>query len=316
MLLSFDRVTKFYGPVIGVNNISCRIGPGITGLLGANGAGKSTLIKLASGQLRPSQGTRADRRARRLEHRRQASPGLQPRHEQLLRGDDRPRVRLHHGPAARLLARRGAQRTGYVLEEVGMADRAGRRLAGCSHGMRQRIKLAQALVHDPWLLLLDEPLAGHRSRRPARDQRAAVPPGRAGQDDSGVEPHPGRDRAACQLDRDDVARPDRGLGHAGRSPQSDAISARWWSRSWPSRRGGWRPCWPSIPTCRASRCATARWSCGRATRCEFFAHVGELVCGHGIDGASGCKRSTPAPTPCSTTCSRGGHETCSAPGPR
>ena len=61
MLLSFDGVTKFYGPVIGVNDISCRVGPGITGLLGANGAGKSTLIKLASGQLRPSQGTRADR---------------------------------------------------------------------------------------------------------------------------------------------------------------------------------------------------------------------------------------------------------------
>src|SRR3990172_5251687 len=57
LLLRFDHVTKFYGPVIGVNDISCRIGPGITGLLGANGAGKSTLIKLASGQLRPSQGS-------------------------------------------------------------------------------------------------------------------------------------------------------------------------------------------------------------------------------------------------------------------
>ena len=50
--LNFDRVTKFYGPVIGVNDISCQVRPGITGLLGANGAGKSTLIKLASGQLR------------------------------------------------------------------------------------------------------------------------------------------------------------------------------------------------------------------------------------------------------------------------
>src|SRR5262245_53995458 len=56
MHLTFDGVTKFYGPVIGVNDISCRIGPGITGLLGANGAGKSTLLKLASGQLRPSLG--------------------------------------------------------------------------------------------------------------------------------------------------------------------------------------------------------------------------------------------------------------------
>ena len=56
MFLTFDHVTKFYGPVIGVNDVSCRIGPGITGLLGSNGAGKSTLMKLASGQLRPHQG--------------------------------------------------------------------------------------------------------------------------------------------------------------------------------------------------------------------------------------------------------------------
>src|SRR5687768_15077046 len=56
MHLTFERVTKFYGPVIGLNDISCRIGPGITGLFGANGAGKSTLMKLASGQLRPSLG--------------------------------------------------------------------------------------------------------------------------------------------------------------------------------------------------------------------------------------------------------------------
>ena len=55
-MLTFDRVTKLYGPVIGVNNVSCRIGPGITGLLGANGAGKSTMLKLASGQLRPTMG--------------------------------------------------------------------------------------------------------------------------------------------------------------------------------------------------------------------------------------------------------------------
>ena len=58
MLLALERVTKFYGAVIGVNDISCRVGPGITGLLGANGAGKSTLIKLASGELSPSRGRR------------------------------------------------------------------------------------------------------------------------------------------------------------------------------------------------------------------------------------------------------------------
>src|SRR5262245_62860510 len=56
MDLTFESVTKFYGPVIGVNDVSCQIGPGITALFGANGAGKSTMLNLASGQLRPSLG--------------------------------------------------------------------------------------------------------------------------------------------------------------------------------------------------------------------------------------------------------------------
>jgi ABC-2 type transport system ATP-binding protein len=160
MLLSFEGVTKFYGAVIGVNNISCRIGPGITGLVGANGAGKSTLIKLASGQLRPSQGQvrigGRDAWSTAAKHHLGYSPDLNSFYEEMtgrqfvcamarLNGFSRAEARL---------------RTEHVLEEVGMADRADRRLAGCSHGMRQRIKLAQALVHDPWLLLLDEPLAG------------------------------------------------------------------------------------------------------------------------------------------------------------
>jgi ABC-2 type transport system ATP-binding protein len=160
MLLSFDRVTKFYGPVIGVNNISCRIGPGITGLLGANGAGKSTLIKLASGQLRPSQGTvrigEHDAWSTAAKHHLGYSPDLNSFYEEMTGREFVDTMARLHG-FSRSEARR---RTDYVLEEVGMADRDRRRLGGCSHGMRQRIKLAQALVHDPWLLLLDEPLAG------------------------------------------------------------------------------------------------------------------------------------------------------------
>jgi ABC-2 type transport system ATP-binding protein len=158
--LTFDRVTKLYGPVIGVNNVSCRIGPGITGLLGANGAGKSTLIKLASGQLRPSQGS-----VRVGEHSAWStaakrdfgySPDLDRFYEEMA-------GREFVYTMARLYGyrrREARERTELALEEVGMTDRAGRRLGGCSHGMRQRIKLAQALVHDPDLLLLDEPLNG------------------------------------------------------------------------------------------------------------------------------------------------------------
>jgi ABC-2 type transport system ATP-binding protein len=160
LLLVLDRVTKFYGPVIGVNNISCRVGPGITGLLGANGAGKSTLIKLSSGQLRPSQGTVRigghNAWSTAAKHHLGYSPDMSSFYEEMTGFEFvYTMARLHGYPRDE-----ARQRTLYVLEEVGMADRAARRLAGCSHGMRQRIKLAQALVHDPWLLLLDEPLSG------------------------------------------------------------------------------------------------------------------------------------------------------------
>ena len=160
MFLSFDCVTKFYGPVIGVNDVSCRIGPGITGLLGANGAGKSTLIKLASGQLRPSLGevrigphsawsTAAKREFG-------YSPDINNFYEEMT-------GREFVYAMTRLYGYRRAEareRTERALAEVGMTSRAERRMAGCSHGMRQRIKLAQALVHDPPILLLDEPLSG------------------------------------------------------------------------------------------------------------------------------------------------------------
>lgn len=160
MHLAFEHVTKFYGPVIGVNDISCRVGPGITGLLGANGAGKSTMMKLASGQLRPSSGKVliGERRAWSAGAKRDLgfSPDLDRFYEEMTGRDFVYAMARLYGFAARDARRR----TELALEEVGMTSRAERRLAGCSHGMRQRIKLAQALVHDPPILLLDEPLTG------------------------------------------------------------------------------------------------------------------------------------------------------------
>jgi ABC-2 type transport system ATP-binding protein len=160
MDLEFDNVTKFYGPVIGVNAISFRLSPGVTGLLGANGAGKSTLMKLASGQLRPSLGTvrigphHAWSTA--AKHHFGYSPDLNSFYEEMTgREFVRCMARLQGFPR-----READRRTELVLEEVGMSERAERRLAGCSHGMRQRIKLAQAMVHDPPILLLDEPMTG------------------------------------------------------------------------------------------------------------------------------------------------------------
>lgn len=160
MDLSFDRVTKFYGPVIGVNDVTCRIRPGITGLLGANGAGKSTLIKLASGQLRPSLGeVRIGlHRAWSSAAKRQFgySPDINSFYEEMTGREFVYAMTRLYGYSRR----EARERTESALAEVGMTPRAGRRLAGCSHGMRQRIKLAQALVHNPPILLLDEPLSG------------------------------------------------------------------------------------------------------------------------------------------------------------
>lgn len=160
MWLTFDHVTKFYGPVIGVNDISCRIGPGITGLFGANGAGKSTMMKLASGQLRPTQGE-----VRLGEHRAWSSaakfhfgfsPDINNFYEEMTGREFIYVMTRLHG----FTVREARRRTEWAIDEVGMADRADRRIGGCSHGMRQRIKLAQALVNDPEILLLDEPMTG------------------------------------------------------------------------------------------------------------------------------------------------------------
>ncbi len=160
MNLTFDNVTKLYGPVIGVNGIHCEIGPGLTGLIGVNGAGKSTLLKLASGQLRPTQGCVRIGRERSWSSAAKAHMGYSPELNRFY--EDMTGWQFVYAMArlSGFTARESRRRTDTILADVGMADRAGRRLGGCSHGMRQRVKLAQAMVHDPDVLLLDEPLAG------------------------------------------------------------------------------------------------------------------------------------------------------------
>jgi len=158
--LVFDGVTKFYGPVIGVNDVSLRVRPGITGLLGANGAGKSTLIKLASGRLRSSLGRVTlggyDARSTRAKRLLGYCPDVNDFYEEMT-GREFVRLMTRLYGYSILETRRRAEQ---ALERVGMSDRADRPLGGCSHGMRQRIKLAQAIAHDPSVLLLDEPLTG------------------------------------------------------------------------------------------------------------------------------------------------------------
>ncbi|MBL8796579.1 MAG: ABC transporter ATP-binding protein [Planctomycetia bacterium] len=159
--LVFERVSKWYGPVIGVNQVTLELRPGVmTGLVGSNGAGKSTLMRLATGQLKPSLGRV---RIRGLD----AWSAEAKRHVGYCPDVDSFYEEMSGRQFVEAMARlcgydRGAavRRAGAALEQVGMAGRAERRLRGYSKGMRQRIKLAQALLHDPELLILDEPLSG------------------------------------------------------------------------------------------------------------------------------------------------------------
>ena len=158
--LRLDSVAKFYGDVLGVNGVSVAIEPGITGLVGPNGAGKSTLMNLIAGLLRPSRGSisvlgmTVDDRAfyRRIGYCTQYDafpPGMTGREfvVGLLRvhGFDR---------------RQALQLAAAALQRVGLGDAARRRIDVYSKGMRQALKLAQAICHGPRVLILDEPLNG------------------------------------------------------------------------------------------------------------------------------------------------------------
>ncbi len=157
----FEDVSKFYGEILGVNRVSFSLEPGITALVGPNGSGKTTLMNLMTGLIQPTRGRVLVR-------------GLSP-------GDPQKFFRhvgyctqfdsFPHGVTgydfiywplrlAGFSHRRAAQLTGEALDLVGMQESAGRRVAGYSKGMRQRIRLAQAIAHGPAVLVLDEPLNG------------------------------------------------------------------------------------------------------------------------------------------------------------
>jgi ABC-2 type transport system ATP-binding protein len=160
-IIDFEGVSKWYGNVIGLNKLTLRIPAGVTGLLGPNGAGKSTLLQLATGQLRPSQGT-----VRVL-----GQPvwnnaallrqiGLCPEQDafwEWMTGFDFVRTCARLTGMGRRAASEAAQR---AMATVGMTENMDRAIRGYSKGMRQRTKLAQALVHQPRVLFLDEPFTG------------------------------------------------------------------------------------------------------------------------------------------------------------
>ena len=154
-------LSKWYGEVIGLNNVSASVGHGITGLVGPNGAGKSTTMGLATGQLKPSMGT-----IRVFGQRVWNKPAVLSRIGYCPEGDPfwpnltgRQFVRF----LARMSGIGRAQANAAVEKAIArtdMLDNADRAIQGYSKGMRQRIKIAQALVHDPRLLILDEPFTG------------------------------------------------------------------------------------------------------------------------------------------------------------
>src|SRR4051794_31079494 len=160
-VVAFHEVSKWYGNVIGINKLSLRIAAGVTGLLGPNGAGKSTLLQLATGQLYPSQGTvRVLGQQVWNNQRLNRSIGLCPEQDafyEWMTGMDFVQTCARLSGMGRAEAREAAART---LEAVGMTRSRDRAVRGYSKGMRQRTKVAQALVHDPDVLFLDEPLTG------------------------------------------------------------------------------------------------------------------------------------------------------------
>ena len=160
-IVQTENLSKWYGEVMGVNDVTLTIHPGITGLLGPNGAGKTSLIKLMTGQLKPNQGevkvlNQSVWNNPELTRRVGYCPDIELAYQFMtgfefinffatLSGSDKSEVE---------------SRSLRVLETVDMLPAKDRPIASYSKGMRQRVKLAQALVHEPELLFLDEPLTG------------------------------------------------------------------------------------------------------------------------------------------------------------
>ena len=172
MTIEFRNVSRWYGNVVAVNDITMSIGPGVTGLLGPNGAGKSTIMHMIAGFLPPSRGELTvgngggGPEGQRPTWR---NPGiyrdvaLVPERDSVyafLTGEQFvvATARLHE-----LADPDGAAKRAIAL--LDMADAAGRKISTYSKGMRQRIKVAAALVHDPHILLLDEPFNGMDPRQ-------------------------------------------------------------------------------------------------------------------------------------------------------
>ncbi|MBZ5584071.1 MAG: ABC transporter ATP-binding protein [Acidobacteriia bacterium] len=159
--ITFENVSRFYGEVLGVNRVSLSVPPGVTSLVGPNGSGKTTLMNLMTGLLRPTEG-------------RIQVLGIPPGHPERLcrligyctQFDAFPKGLTGYRFLYAFLRMHGMNhdecdaRTKAALELVGLSDAANRTVGAYSKGMRQRVKLAQAIAHEPQVVVLDEPLNG------------------------------------------------------------------------------------------------------------------------------------------------------------
>ena len=161
-LIATDGLTKRYGHVTAVSDLTVDIGRGVSGLIGANGAGKSTLIKILLGLLPATSGraTVLDRDVALDGAAIRERVGYMPEHDCLPPDVPATEFVVHMARMSGLPATAARERTADILRHVGLYEERYRRIGGYSTGMRQRVKLAQALVHDPQLVLLDEPTNG------------------------------------------------------------------------------------------------------------------------------------------------------------
>jgi ABC-2 type transport system ATP-binding protein len=163
-VLELDAVSRWFGNVVAVNDVTMHLGPGVTGLLGPNGAGKSTLIHVMAGFLAPSAGTATlDGHPLFRDHEIYRRIGLVPEREEMydaVNGWDFvvANAKLHRLPDPQEAARR-------AIATVDMASAQDRDIRTYSKGMKQRIKMATAIVHEPEVLLLDEPFNGMDPRQ-------------------------------------------------------------------------------------------------------------------------------------------------------
>ena len=238
--LTLAAVSRWYGNVVAVNDVSFEVGPGITGLLGPNGAGKTTLLHMMAGFLAPSAGdVKLDGTADLAPSGDLSVHRLRARARGGLRLPHRPPVRRRLGVACRACPTRraAAERAIDLVELQPAADRA---IGGYSKGMRQRAKVAAALVHDPPVLILDEPFNGMDPRQRLHMMDLLRRHGGGGPDDPVQQPHPRGGRAPLRPGPRGGGRAPRGERRLPPHPPPDDRSAAQLHASAPATTGAWR----------------------------------------------------------------------------